>query len=924
MLHGPILIPSSVGFWAEAASILVRHEQLALAMSRDRECDWSSLQIIVPAAVHIPLLKSAFATAMSGTSQPTESQPTESRPTASQPTAFIPPRINTLGAWLGMMPPEENRLPPSNGHRVMSLYAELRQHAWLKKLFSARRNTDLLPLGQTLLDLCDELSQSLLPLLKADPDLVQEKWQAAVMQLRQADQQHLLSDEAQLVWSIWQSQIDGNDPCSMRFESLMRLADGAREPLVWIAPSEPNEFEKAFLERFSQHQLVLPLMLDWRSTAVATIYRDAWHELIAEDGLPEQGQDSAAAQAPQGLSLYGAKSLEDEALHGAQTILGWLSAGKANVGLIAQDRVVARRIRALLERAGVIVADETGWKLSTTRAAAALMAWFDVIAAGVETRSLLNFLKSPFLAAEDEQKPAQVMAVEVLLRRSNVLGGWAEIRQALASHTAAQEWISSLADLAGRFDDRKRKSLCEWLALTEAALDGLKMRAAFERDPAGTQIIDMLALLALECEQAEHAFSFSEWRAFLGMQLESTSFISDIVDRRVVMLPLNGAHLRPFDAVLLVGADADHLPSQSSETLFFANAVRRELGLDTRERRQRQQLRDFAELLSINRDVVLSWQAIKNGEPNPVSHWVQRLELGLERKGLNKLPRHEMAMPLRQLKQLLPAMPAPVAPQLLPQKLSASAYNSFVACPYQFFAARMLGLSGMDELSDMPEKRDYGEWLHQILTSYHEQVRDQQINDAAEREALLRKISAQVFSGAFAKNGAALGYYARWQKAIPAYLEWDRQREQEGWRFAVGEQWLERTLTWMGGQVTLHGRVDRIDENEQGERAVLDYKTKDMQSLRDRLKKVEDHQLAFYGLLNPQPPAAGHYVALEPRNDKAGAVEAKDYADWQEALEGQIVSSMQAIQQGAPLQATGIEIICQYCDVRGLCRKGCW
>ncbi|MGV3741237.1 MAG: PD-(D/E)XK nuclease family protein, partial [Burkholderiaceae bacterium] len=270
-----------------------------------------------------------------------------------------------------------------------------------------------------------------------------------------------------------------------RFESLMQLADGAQEPLVWIAPAEPNEFEKAFLERFGRQQFALPIMLDWRGASVAPIYRNAWHELIAEEGSPAQTFEFTAAQAQAGLSLYGAKSLEDEALHGAQTIIEWLSAGKTNVGIIAQDRVVARRIRALLERAGVFVADETGWKLSTTRAAAALMAWFDVIAAGAETRALLNFLKSPFLYAEDEQKPALVMAAEVLLRRANVLGGWVETRQALSSHAAAHEWISSLATLAGRIDDRKRKTLCEWLALTETALDGLKMRAALERDPAG-------------------------------------------------------------------------------------------------------------------------------------------------------------------------------------------------------------------------------------------------------------------------------------------------------------------------------------------------------------------------------------------------------------------------------------------------------
>jgi ATP-dependent helicase/nuclease subunit B len=905
MLHDPILISTSARFWDEAVAVLAKNERLATAMRRDRECDWSSLQVIVPTAAHIPLFKVAFANTFSS--------------------AFIPPRVNTLGARLAMLPPEGSGVAQSNGRRVMDLYAELRQHAWLKKLFTARRNTDLLPLAQTLLSLCDELSQSLLPQLRNNPDSVKMRWQTAIAQLQQENQQHLLSDEAQLVWSIWQSQLESADPCSVRFENLMRLADAADGPLAWISPTEPDGFDKAFLERYAEHQFILPLLLDWRSASVAPIFRKAWAELATEETSADADQIGAdAVQMLAGVASYGARNLEDEARHGAQTIVEWLAGGKTHVGIIAQDRVVARRIRALLERAGVSVADETGWKLSTTRAAAAIMAWFDVIAGRAETLTLLNFLKSPFLCADQTEKPAHVMAVEVLLRRANVLGGWKEVKDALLQHGAAHEWISSLAGFADQFDGRKRKTLLEWLELTDRVLDQLDMRTALLRDPAGNQIIGMLSTLAMECDQADQAFSFAEWRAFLGMQLESTAFIAEIVDRRVVMLPLNGAHLRPFDAVLLVGADADHLPSQPMETLFFANAVRRELGLDTREARQRQQLRDFAELLGINRTAVLSWQAFKNNEPNPLSPWIRRLELALEHAGLPKLAQHAVNLPIRQLKQLLPSMPAPIAPQLLPQKLSASAYNSFVACPYQFFAIRMLGLTGMDELSDMPEKRDYGDWLHQILATFHETIRDKQIEDGAEREELLRKISAQVFSSAFSKNGAVLGYYARWQKAISAYLEWDKKREEEGWRFVAGEQWLERTLSWMGGQVTLHGRVDRIDENSEGERAVLDYKTKDVQSLRDRLKKVEDHQLAFYGLLNPQPPTAAHYVALEPRNSKTGAADAQHYADWQEALEGQIVSSMQAIQQGAPLQATGIEIICQYCDVRGMCRKGCW
>jgi ATP-dependent helicase/nuclease subunit B len=181
-----------------------------------------------------------------------------------------------------------------------------------------------------------------------------------------------------------------------------------------------------------------------------------------------------------------------------------------------------------------------------------------------------------------------------------------------------------------------------------------------------------------------------------------------------------------------------------------------------------------------------------------------------------------------------------------------------------------------------------------------------------------------VFGDVLARNSAAIAYYARWQKALPAYLAWAGEREAQGWQFLFGEQRFERTLSWPGGSVTLHGRVDRIDGNADGERAVLEYKTRDAASLRAKLKLGEDHQLAFYGLLSDAPIASASYVALEPSRDRAGDAEAPRYAESQEALMAHIVASMQAIAGGAPLPANGVETICQYCDVRGLCRKGAW
>lgn len=895
MSHSAILISPSSAFWDDVARALLQNGAWADG-DNARLRDFSATQVMVSTFVHAQQLKAALARQIEG--------------------AFIPPAIATLSACIDQLPPVAGSFAAAPSERLMSLYANLRQHAWLKKLFTARRNTDLLPLAEILLTLSDELTQAMLPALQVTPDAADMRWQAALEKLSPGTRS-LLSDEAQLVWSIWKSQLDANDGIATRYAQMMRLAQQAQRPLYWISPVEPDAMEQAFLDAYGQQQAVTLVTLDWRTQQIGNLFATAWPEAMADDGKA----DVSAMAAPPGLRLHAAGNLEAEAVFGAQTIIDWLQAGKNSIAIVAQDRVVARRIRALLERAQIYVADETGWKLSTTRAAAALAAWFDLIAARGDTISLLDFLKSPFVLADVDDKAEQVMAVEVALRRANVLGAWEVVDEALTALPSAQQWIRRLAQQAAGFGGRK--TLCEWIGITHQAFAALGMQDALRADAAGLQVMQLLQSIAQDCAQVGHDFSFPEWRAFLNLQLESTAFVPDNRDRRVVMLPLNGARLRAFDAVLMVGADADHLPSQPTETLFFANAVRRELGLATRESLQRQQLRDFTELLSANEDVVLSWQAHKDGEPNPLSPWLARLQLCLAQTGFAGLPDHAADIAPRSLVPMPGGMPAPDAAQLLPKRLSASGYNSLVACPYQFFATRMLGLSGIDELSDMPEKRDYGDWLHQILAIFHQALQDGAVA-LPDRAALLLEISDRVFGRTLDKSAAALGYYARWQKAMPAYLEWVAEREKQGWRFMFGEEHLEKTLHWADGEIILHGYVDRMDENQAGERAVLDYKSTNQAALNKKIAQGEDHQLPFYGLLSEQPLVSAMYVPLEASRDRIKEVEAPDYDVWQQSLGRQIASSMQAIAHGAPLPATGPESVCQYCDVRGLCRKGAW
>lgn len=905
-------IPPGPGFWPHVA----RHLIADIGPSASAP-DLSSALVLVPAWHQARLLRRALAEQIGP--------------------SFIPPRIRTPVSWLSQVLPDPvHEGPASSGERLISMYASLRELGWLKKLFAARRNTDLMPLAQTLLSLCDELTATLLPAALAQPQAIEERWHAALSRLSPRAAA-LLSEEARLVWNLWQAERDARDPGIRLHATMQRAAAEAACPLYWCAPAQPDALQDSFLKAYARRHPVRIMTLDWTPAAVPTVFRRSWPELLeAADAAGAAGvaapfaealEDRPAAvdgmiAAPAGLRGYEATGMEDEALCAAQTIIGWLTQGKLRVAIIPQDRVVARRVRALLERAQVVVSDETGWKLSTTRAAAVLHAWLALAASGGDVAALLDFLKSPFLFEDvDDASDATALrsAIERALLAAGVTTGWSNLLDAVAKLPQSAALIEAIAREAQRYHGRK--TMTEWVTSTLSAFGALGITSGMAADIAGAQVLAMLDQIYLDGELLDQRFTLAEWRALVDLQMEQTVFVAPRDDQRVMMVPLNGTSLREFDAAIVVGADSDHLPSRPAEALFFSNAVRRELGLATRESRQCQQLRDLTALLMSCPEVVMSWQGWRGGEKNTQSVWLQRLNLALRSAGSPALPPH---LPDRVISTLVAApahMPRPSAPGLMPARLSASAYNRLVNCPYQFFGSRMLKLSAADELTELPQKRDYGEWLHAILKRYHDAVHVQSV-PVEQRQALMASISDVVFDEIREKNPAALGYASRWSKIRSAYVVWANAHEASGWQFGVGEQSLERLLCWEGGELMLVGQVDRIDLHSNGERMVLDYKSSKKDKLIARLRTREDHQLPFYGLLLDPAPVEAAYVAID--DEKPALATADDYALWRDALQSQIIASWQALAAGAGLPASGTEKSCAWCELRGLCRKGVW
>ena len=855
--------------------------------------------------------------------------------------ALLLPRIATLGQWAASVPLD--RPVAARAAREALLYRELGKRGWLQ-------SADLWAVSGELAGLFDELTRSnvALPANFAQFNRQLERAYKA----RSGDS---LTFEARLVHELWHvlARVAGeSDPEAAYQLRLARLAENAAAPLFALALTRLSPAEERFLQHYAARAPVQQFVADAESgaSAVERVLAAAWPRQPDHPGLLDRARELKAAYPASPLAarvrLIGAASAEQEAQTIDVTVREWLLAGKKRIAVVVQDRLVARRARALLERAQVLVKDEAGWAFSTTSAATVIGRWLDVAGGGCYHRDLLDLMKSPF-AFHDWPREARRRAVwrlERYVREESVIAGLssfiklaeerndAEVRQMLAR-------IRSGASALGRGS----RSIPRWLAALTTSIEHIGVREGLAADSAGDQLLELLARLGQELRADTLGISFTEWRRWLARQLEAETFRDRAIESPVVFTSLPATRLRRFDAVLVLGCDAAHLPGPDPVSLFFNQGVRAELALPTWPERVRELEDHLAQLIASCGTVVLTWQRALGGEPNQLSPQLERLaavhrlayEGGLEDQALAaRLAGAEVRAPGAPAVVDPTRRPAPVAPaDLLPRRISASGYNSLVACPYQFHARYLLGLAELDDVQEMIEKKDYGQLVHGVLAAFHRAHPRIGALDplAAERE--LNELSERAFALVVARNFLAQAWLARWKSLIPAYLDWQREREGAGWAWKEGEAEREAEITTPQGRpLTLRGRIDRIDarlpspstHHSSPEFAVIDYKTRDPGSLRRLLEAPgEDVQLPVYALLWGAPVAEALFLSLE--RDGVSAVElGRDVPALAEAVRVRLGEMFDALAAGARLPAQGVEEICEYCEARGLCRRNHW
>lgn len=631
------------------------------------------------------------------------------------------------------------------------------------------------------------------------------------------------------------------------------------------------------------------------------------------DAAPERPFDAAALLAcPRRIVVDG---MEAEARAVAGEVIDRLAQGQRPIALVALDRALMRRVRALLERRGVAVADETGWALSTTRAAAAVMALLKAARRDALNDDWLDALKAWPI---DRPRRAALQQLEHLWRAGEAVDG----KPAAALLAWARAALAAL-------DGAGRRTLQTWLDALTLALRDSGLGAALAADAAGRQVLAVLHLGegaapagALADAMRSESLDAAGFRAWVDRTLERGSFMApSVAGADVVMTPLARTMLRPFAAAVIGGADERNLLAAPRYEGLLAEPAARALGLPTPTT---QLARERLVLAQVLRQPQLSFvrRRLDGAEPLAASPALEAMALARRRLGRPSMPEQLPQERTLEVAATPVRRPAPSAAEALPARLSASTLEALRACPYKFFARSVLRLREVEELDEGVDKRDYGNWLHAVLDRFHRSRADGG-DDAAALGRAADLVSAEMALA----PARLLPYRVGFEWLLPRYLAWLHRREGAGLHWQRGEFDAERMPPELGG-MRLHGRIDREDQGPAGV-AVIDYKTGSVAKLKSQQRNpCEDTQLAFYALLmqadlGDEEGFQALYLALDSADAPQELVHA-DVVRTARLLLAGLAEDLRRLRGGAGLPALGEGHTCTICEARGLCRRDHW
>jgi ATP-dependent helicase/nuclease subunit B len=491
-----------------------------------------------------------------------------------------------------------------------------------------------------------------------------------------------------------------------------------------------------------------------------------------------------------------------------------LEAPGRTAALVTPDRMLARRVSALLRRWDIEADDSAGHSLSEIPTGTLLLAITTAAAEELAPVPLLALLKHPLVGGEGDDRLRWLDAVRTIdlrLRGPRPAAGLKGLDEHLGDR---RDWATVRA-AAERVADMLAKpvSLAAFAHRLIAVATSIAGDAPW-RGAEGRMASELLA--ELESSDAAKAMSLAPedvvpvLRDLLAQVSVRPAFGGH---PRISVWGLLEARLQQADLVVLGGLNEGVWPAAPAPDPWLAPRIRANLGLPSLEFRIGLSAHDFSAALGAPQ-VLVTRARRDQRSPTVASRFWLRLEAmtgGITRD--TRLERLAGALDVPgETNPVHRPRPAPPA-DIRPKDIWVTQVDRLKADPFAFYAQRMLGLRSLDRIDEEHSARWKGTAVHEVLEHWLKE-------DDCAVEKLLPRARALLQSQTIHPMLRAL-----WAPRLIEAIKWIEEQVEDD--RAQGRLPLKAEITGETeiGRVTVHGKADRVDIIAGGGLAIVDYKT---------------------------------------------------------------------------------------------------
>jgi len=491
--------------------------------------------------------------------------------------------------------------------------------------------------------------------------------------------------------------------------------------------------------------------------------------------------------------------------------------------LITPDRMLARRVTKACEKWGITVDDSAGQTLPETSLGIFLLSITEALGHTLKPHSLFAVLKNTYVSQDNFPNYRKtVRSFEKHIRRERIkIAQFEDYRQ---------EGFEEFFDHVDSFFTPEIRALnndfhpfetllSTHLALTEQ-LSNTQTLWQGEEGEATAQFLSDLKTYASDFPD----MTMQDYHAIMKRLMAQITIRPKFgTHPRLQILGQLEARLIQADRVILSGLNDGTWPPSIGHDPWMSRPMRKDFGLPPAERGLTLAAHDFVQGVC-QTEVFITRSKTNDGTPTIPARWLERLDTYIQANNINDPlltnGNHlHYAEQLSKIEQTTPfERPAPTPPvSARPTRLSVTRIETLMKDPYSIYASKILRLYTLDPLEKKNDAADKGNILHNTLHQFIVNHPKTLPNNALSEFLTLAKEEITKIED---EEGTYAFYYPR----LVRLGEWFIDHETK-WRetahYKAGEIKGEITLD----NFSLEGRADRIDQHNDGNMAIIDYKS---------------------------------------------------------------------------------------------------